>query len=190
MEQKRFERVTSVPNLLTASRIVAAPLLAFAVLAALPPYLAAALVVVAALTDFIDGRLARAGLDVSGMGAVLDPIADKIFIVTALILLLAEGVLTGINVWAVLIILWREFLISGLRDYARIQGASLPVTPLAKGKTAMQFASVIFLFAARVSWGNAETMFYAGAALLWTAAALTLYTGVDYLRRTWRQAWK
>jgi CDP-diacylglycerol--glycerol-3-phosphate 3-phosphatidyltransferase len=180
----------SPPNLLTASRIAAAPLLAWAVLTAQSRLLAAGLVLAAALTDLLDGAIARSTGRVSELGAVLDPVADKIFILTALALLLAEGLLSGVNASAVLIILWRELLISGLRDYARSQGLPASVSPLAKAKAAAQFFAAILLFASRVPGRNAQALLDAGIGLLWAAAGLALYTGADYLWRAWRQSWK
>ncbi len=180
----------SLPNLLSASRIAAAPLLASAVLTAQAPALAVAIVVTAALTDLLDGLAARATGQVSELGAVLDPIADKIFILTALWLLWGEGVVRGLSAWAVLIILWREVSISGLRDYARFEGLSASVSPVAKLKTATQFFAVVLLFAARVPSWKPDLLLGAGTYLLWVSAGLALYTGADYFLRAWRGSWK
>ncbi len=190
MDRNRSASILSLPNLLTASRIAAAPLLALAVLTAQAPILAAVLVFAAALTDLLDGLIARATGKVSEFGAVLDPIADKIFVLTALLLLLNEGVLGSTNAWAVLIIIWREISILGLRNYARFRGLAAPVSPLAKVKAAAQFATVILLFASRIPSRNSEVLSEAGIALLWGAAALTLYTGAVYVWQAWRQSWK
>lgn len=190
MDQNRSTPGASLPNILTASRIAAAPLLAFTVLVADAPRLAATLVLLAALTDFFDGALARANRQITSLGAILDPIADKIFVVTALLVLLAEGALKGLSVWAILIIVWRELLISGLRDYTRFLGFPAPVSSLAKVKTGLQFSAVILLFIARVPSLNSEIISDAGTGLLWAAAGFTLYTGADYLWQAWRRAWK
>jgi CDP-diacylglycerol--glycerol-3-phosphate 3-phosphatidyltransferase len=190
MRQCRSAKVVTLPNALSASRIVAAPLLAFAVLTGQPPGLAAGLVVAAALTDLFDGVAARALGKVSDLGASLDPVADKTFILTALWLLWGEGVIRGANAWAALIILWREIVISGLRDHARAHGTAAPVSRLAKAKTAAQFSAVILLFASRVPFRGADACFQAGAGLIWAAAGLALYTGAEYFWRAWRQSWK
>ncbi len=179
----------SLPNILTASRIGVAPLLAFAVLSEPVPWFAASLVVWAALSDFLDGVIARASGQTSGLGAILDPIADKIFILTALLLLLADGILRGVHAWAVLIVVWRELLISDLRDSARLQGFGAPVSSLAKFKTALQFSSAIVLFASRVSSRYSEVLSDGGIGLLWAAAGLTLYTGAVYIWHAWRKTW-
>ncbi len=180
----------SLPNLLSAFRIVAAPVLAWAVLTAQAPALAVAIVVAAALTDLLDGLAARALGQVSDLGAVLDPIADKIFILTALWLLSGEGVTRGLSAWAVLIILWREVFISGLRDYARFEGLSASVSAVAKLKTAAQFSTVVLLFASRAPSWNPDLLLGAGTGLLWISAGLALYTGADYILRAWRGTWK
>lgn len=190
MGGKRTEVTFSLPNLLTASRIAAAPLLAFAVLSGQPPELAAGIALTAAASDLLDGAVARVQGVASEFGAVLDPIADKVFILTALVLLIAAGTLGGAGVWAALIVLWRETLVTGLRGYARSHGQAAPVSWLAKGKTSAQYLAVIALFGARVPWPGSEVLFSVGAGLLWAAAGLALYSGADYLWRAGRQSWK
>lgn len=192
MNQDR-DRSTSLfllPNLLSAARIAAGPALAWAVLTAQAPALAVAIVVAAAVSDLLDGLAARATGQVSELGAVLDPIADKIFVLTALWLLWGESLIRGSTAWAVLIILWREVLISGLRDYARFEGLQASVSPVAKLKTATQFSAVVLLFASRVPYWKLGPLSEAGTGLLWVSAGLALYTGADYLLRAWRGSWK
>lgn len=191
MDQNRNRSsILSLPNLLSASRIVAAPVLAWAVLTARAPALAVGIVFTAALTDFFDGLVARFTGQGSDFGAVLDPIADKIFILTALWLLWGEGVIRGLSAWAVLIILWREILIAGLRAHARLEGLRASVSPVAKFKTAAQFFAVILLFASHIPSWNPGLLLDAGSGLLWASAGLALYTGGDYLFRAWRGSWK
>jgi CDP-diacylglycerol--glycerol-3-phosphate 3-phosphatidyltransferase len=190
MGGERSEDTFSLPNLLTASRIAAAPLLAFAVLAGQPPELAAGIALAAAASDLLDGAVARLQGKTSEFGAVLDPIADKVFILTALVLLIAAGTLRGAAVWAALIVLWRETLVTGLRGCARSQGQAAPVSLIAKLKTAAQFLAVVALFGARIPWPVSDVLFAAGAGLLWTAAGLALYSGADYLWRARRRSWK
>ena len=190
MHPNRSAVLFSLPNVLTASRIAAAPLLVWAVLTAQSPLLALGLVFAAALTDLLDGAAARALGKVSSLGAALDPLADKIFILTALSLLLAEGSLGVPGAWAFLIILWRETLIVGLRGYARSRCLPAPVSLLAKIKTAAQFAAALLLFASRVPLDSSAALAGAGMGLLWAAAALALYTGADYVGQAWRKTWK
>jgi CDP-diacylglycerol--glycerol-3-phosphate 3-phosphatidyltransferase len=192
MDQNR-NRSTSLfllPNLLSAARIATGPVLAWAVLTAQVPALAVAIVVAAAVSDLLDGLAARATGQVSELGAVLDPIADKFFVLTALWLLWGESLIRGSTAWAVLIILWREVLISGLRDYAHFEGLQASVSPVAKLKTATQFSAVVLLFASRVPYWKPGLLFEAGTGLLWVSAGLALYTGADYLLRAWRGSWK
>ncbi len=189
MHQSR-SRVLTLPNALSASRIAAAPLLAWAVLTGQPPGFAAGLVAAAGLTDLLDGIAARGLGEVSELGAILDQAADKTFILTALWLLWGEGVIGGATAWPALIVLWREIMVSGLRDYARQRGAGAQVSRLAKAKTGAQFFAVILLFSSRVPFSGAEACLQAGAGLIWAAAGLALYTGADYFWRAWRQTWK
>ena len=188
--KNRFSSFFLLPNLLSMFRFAAAPMLAWAVLVSQTPALAIGIVLAAALTDLLDGHCARAIGQVSELGGVLDPIADKIFILTALSLLWSEGVIRGASAWAVLIILWREVLISSLRDYARFEGHQVPVSRVAKFKTASQFCTVVLLFASRVPSLQPDLLLEAGTCLLWISAGLALYTGADYLLRAGRGSWK
>jgi CDP-diacylglycerol--glycerol-3-phosphate 3-phosphatidyltransferase len=179
----------ALPNILTASRIAAAPILVLAA-SGQSPILAAGLAIFAAMTDFLDGAAARALGGASDFGAVFDPIADKMFILTALVLLLGDGSLSGPNAWAVYIILWREILTAGFRDYARTRGFGASVSFAAKLKTATQYSAVILLFASRIEPQASDIVFMAGASLVWAAAGLALYSAADYLWRARRRAWK
>ncbi len=190
MNRKRAAGILTLPNILTASRIAAAPLLALAALTEQSPLLAAGLAAAAALTDLLDGAAARAMRRTSGLGSVLDPIADKVFILTALLLLIAAGTVRGAHLWAALILLWRETLIGGVRAYAQSIDLAASVSILSKLKTAAQFLAVIALFASRIPTAHADFLFDAGAGLLWAAACLALYTGADYVFRAWRRSWK
>jgi CDP-diacylglycerol--glycerol-3-phosphate 3-phosphatidyltransferase len=188
--ENRLASLFLLPNVLSASRIAGAPVLAWAVLSVQAPALALAIVAAAALADLLDGLAARATGQVSEFGAVLDPIADKIFILTALWLLWGEGVIRGSSAWAALIILWREILISGFRDYARFEGLTASVSVVAKLKTAAQFTATVLLFGSRLRFLEPDRLLQAGIYLLWVSAGLALYTGADYLLRAWRGSWK
>lgn len=178
-----------LPNLLSALRIVAAPLLAWAILVAQAPSLALGIAVAAALSDLLDGLIARAIGQVSELGAILDPLADKIFVLTALWLLWGDGTIHGSAAWAALLILWREILISGLRDTMQLLGPGASVSPAAKLKTATQFSALAMLFASRLPYFQPGVLHDAGIGLLWLSAGLALYTGADYLLRVWRRSW-
>lgn len=142
--------------------------------------------VAASVTDFLDGRIARARGEVTALGAALDPLADKLLIAAALILLLRNGVIHGAGVIAVLIIVLREILVSGLREAVTAKGGALPVTGLAKMKTAAQLLAAGALIAAAPTGVVGAPLELAGAALLWFAAILTFWTGADYAVRAVR----
>lgn len=144
---------------------------------------ALAVFVLASLTDFVDGRVARARGETSAFGAALDPLADKLLIAAALILLARNGVIQGFGVIAVLIIILRELTVSGLREALGARGATMPVTALAKWKTTAQLAAAGLLLAAAPLGVIGEPLRPAASGVLWIAAILTLWTGVQYVRQ-------
>ena len=178
-----------IPNILTIGRIIIVP---FFVLAFYLPGLygdltAFALFVIASFTDFLDGMLARMMGQESKLGELLDPIADKIIVATALILLVMNGTIRHYEVIAAIIILTREILISGLREFLARGRIKLPVTNLAKLKTFLQMVAIALLLTGETGNKivnfqdyNAQTI---GIVLLWFSAFLTLYTGYEYLRK-------
>jgi CDP-diacylglycerol--glycerol-3-phosphate 3-phosphatidyltransferase len=174
--------MTSLPNVLTLSRIAAVPVIvALLYMPGATVRLVALIVFIAAsLTDFVDGWLARRNHAGSRFGAMLDPIADKVLVAATLVMLVAEGTIAGIHVLAVLIILAREILISGLREFLAGREVTVPVTLLAKWKTTLQLVAGGFLIGAGLGLG-AWTLALA-LLLLWLAALVTLRTGLDYLR--------
>ena len=166
-----------LPNLLSLSRIAALPPLAL-LLATGESSWAAALFVAAAATDFFDGYLARRQGKATAFGATLDPIADKVLVNGTALLLAGLG---GLGIWgalAAVLILAREFVVSGLREAAG--GGALPVTRIAKYKSAAQMAALTLLIAAPELPAAA---YEAGVVLLWIAALLTLWTGAGYVRK-------
>jgi len=175
----------TVPNILTASRIFAIPLLVLLFLLGAPHgnWLAFSLYVYACVTNFFDGWLARKMDLQSPLGQFMDPIADKLLIGSLIVMLIGFGPITGIHVLAAGIILIRELLVSGLREFLAQTKVSVPVTLLAKWKTTIQMLALGFLIVGEAGpylW-IAETVTY-GYVLLWLAAGLTLITGYDYLR--------
>jgi cardiolipin synthase len=174
----------SLPMWLTFSRIAAIPVIAalFWVDGDEWRYVACAIYGVAAATDWLDGYLARAWAQQSKLGRMLDPIADKLLVAAVILLLVAFGRMSHITVAAALIILLREVLVSGLREFLAELRVGLPVSALAKWKTTAQMVALGFLI---VSDAKATAFIPSpliGEVLLWIAAALTLYTGYDYLR--------
>lgn len=179
----------SLPNLLTYGRCIAVPMVAgclfWADIMAGGHWLRwAALViyVIAAITDFFDGYLARAWQQQSAIGRMLDPIADKLLVSTSLLMLASDGTIRGWSLWAAVVILCREILVSGLREFLAELRVSVPVTRLAKWKTATQLIAVGFLLAGPAADVVLPGITLAGIVLLWISALLTLYTGWDYFR--------
>ncbi len=176
--------LTTLPNLLTLSRVAAIPLLvgAFYLPAPLTYWVCLGLFVFAAVTDFFDGYLARARNQVSDFGRLLDPIADKLLVAAALFMLVASGRLAGLGVVAALIILCREFIIAGLREFLAGGTVVVPVSPLAKWKTTVQMAAIAILLAGPGAPAAVPATLI-GEIGLWIAALLTVITGIDYLRQ-------
>ena len=181
----------SLPNILTLSRILAVPILVFLLwpgakhmgLQPLPVDYALAFVLycLMGITDYFDGYLARAQGTVSKLGVFLDPIADKIMVAAVILMLVFTRDVDGWHVIAALIILLREMIVSGLREFLAGLQISVPVSKLAKWKTTFQLVSLggIILAGALPDW---VLLKQAALALLWIAAALTMLTGWDYLR--------
>ncbi|MDB5383931.1 MAG: pgsA [Rhodospirillales bacterium] len=179
--------LTDLPNLLTMSRIAAIPLLMLTAAIGDPWSDMAACVVfgVAGITDYFDGKIARERKTTSDFGRMLDPIADKLLVGAALMLLAGMGRLSGIGLLPAIIILLREILVSGLREYLAGLRAGLPVTRLAKWKTGFQMGALGTLLAgdtgARVIGLGFLPVSLIGEVMLWFAAVLTLVTGWEYL---------
>ena len=141
--------------------------------------------IVAAITDFFDGYLARKWQQQSSLGRMLDPIADKVLVAVVLLVLCADDILRGGHIWAAIIILSREVLVSGLREYLGELQVSVPVTQIAKWKTTVQLVAIGFLIAGPAGdalFPSLPVVTTIGIAMLWVAAGLTLYTGYDYFR--------
>ena len=178
-----------IPNILTIGRIIIVPffVLAFYLPGFYGDLTACVLFVIASFTDFLDGMLARMMGEESKLGELLDPIADKIIVATALILLVMSGTIKHYEVIAAIIILTREILISGLREFLARGQIKLPVTNLAKLKTFLQMVAIALLLTGETGNKifnfqdyNAQTI---GIIMLWLSAFLTLYTGYEYLRK-------
>lgn len=175
-------------NALTLSRILLIVPFAAMFFISAPWAMSAALVLfaLAAATDFLDGWVARARNETSAIGAALDPLADKLLVAAALLLLVRNGVIRDFGVIAALAILLREILIGGLREAVGKNGGALPVTTLAKWKTTAQLLAVGLLIAAAPGGIAGETLAPAAGAAFWLAALLTVATGADYSRKAVR----
>jgi cardiolipin synthase len=179
----------ALPNLLTYGRIAAVP----AVVACMfysqvfqgglwLRWVALFIFVVAGLTDLLDGYFARLWAQQSPLGRMLDPIADKLLVASCLLMLAADGTILGWSLWAAMVILCREILLSGLREFLAELRVSVPVTRLAKWKTMVQLVAVGFLIAGEAGDRILPVTTHIGLALLWISAIVTLYTGWDYMR--------
>ena len=178
---------TDLPNLLTLSRIAAIPLLVVLMALRGPATDLAACVVfaVAGITDFLDGRIARDRRQTSNFGRMLDPIADKLLVGASLMMLVGTGRLSSWALYPAIVIMLREILVSGLREYLASVRVGLPVTRLAKWKTGVQMAAIGTLIAgdatAALIWMPWLPASLIGEVSLWVAALLTLLTGWDYV---------
>jgi cardiolipin synthase len=177
--------LTNLANLLTLSRIAAIPLVigAFYIDEPLGNWLGFAIYTLACLTDFFDGYIARAWSQQSALGRFLDPVADKLLVAALLLMLVATGRIPGVAVLPAVVILCREILVSGLREFLATAQVRVPVSKLAQWKTTVQMLALGFLLvgSAGPQFGPLSTT-DVGVWGLWIAAILTLVTGYDYLR--------
>ena len=174
----------NLPNILTISRIAVIPLIFMSIYFTSYAWamLAGILFVAASITDYLDGYLARAWNETSAFGRLLDPIADKLLVATALVVILAKPDMYSLNITIIpaFVILCREILVSGLREFLREVNVGLPVTKLAKWKTAFQMTALAMMLFKDwwIGWS------YTGEFLLWVAAILTFITGYQYYQRS------
>jgi cardiolipin synthase len=189
----RSRRIWNLPNILTYGRVLAVPAvtaLLFWHTESWMRWLALAIFAAAAVTDYFDGYLARAWQQQSTLGRMLDPIADKLLVAATLLMLVHAETIQSWSIWAAIVILCREILVSGLREFLAELRVSVPVTALAKWKTAVQLVAVGFLLAGPAGdivmsgWLSRPTVIITeiGIGLLWLSALVTLYTGYDYFR--------
>ncbi len=174
---------SNLPNLLTVSRIFTIPLIVgtFYVEGSTARWVACVLFVAAAITDFFDGYFARRRNSVSNLGRFLDPIADKLLVAASLLMLTAFDRVPHISVLPAVVIMLREIMVSGLREFLAELRVGMPVSRLAKWKTGIQMTAIPMLLVGDASptWIPAQGL---GEICLWGAALLTLITGWDYLQ--------
>ena len=178
-----------IPNILTIGRIILVPIFigTYYLPGAMGDWIPFFIFVLASFTDFLDGLLARLYKEESKLGELLDPVADKIIITSALILLVMDNTIEDYAVIAAIIIMIREILISGLREFLAKVQVTVPVTTLAKYKTFIQMFAIAALLMGEsgnkiINFGDYNLQSF-GIALLWLAAFLTIYTGYDYVRK-------
>ena len=182
-------RAFALPNLLTYARIAAVPVVVgcmyFQSVLGYGVWLrwvALAIFIAAGITDVLDGYVARSWGQQSSFGRMLDPIADKLLVSSCLLMLAVDETIKGLALWAAIIILCREILVSGLREYLAELRVTVQVTWLAKWKTFLQLLAVGFCIAGEAGDKVIPITTEIGIALLWLSALLTLYTGWDYFR--------
>ena len=183
-KKTRSGEFSSLPNLLTYLRILLVPVMVsmFFIEGLWSHVAALAIFTIASITDVLDGHIARQQKLSSSFGRMLDPIADKLLVSAALFLLVAWDIITGWSLFAAVIILSREILVSGLREHLAELKVSVPVSWLAKWKTVMQIIALFFLLSAPIGDQLGLPIKDLGLALLWLSAVLTIYTGYDYLK--------
>ncbi len=173
----------TLPNLLTLSRILVIPILCAAFWLPRPwnDGIALGMFMAAGITDWADGHLARRLGQMSELGRFLDPVADKLLVAAAILMLVAFGRIEGFSVLAAVVIMCREIMVAGLREFLAEIRVKVPVSRLAKWKTTVQMVALAFLLASDLppAWTKAPEI---GIGLLWLAALLTLYTGYDYMQ--------
>ncbi len=179
----------ALPNILTYGRIVAVPVVVGCMFwqnilhgGLWLRWVALAVFIAAGISDFLDGYFARMWGQQSSLGRMLDPIADKLLVASCLLMLAAESTIHGWALFAAVVILCREILVSGLREYLAELRVSVPVTRHAKCKTTLQLIAVGFLICGEAGDAILPVVTHVGIALLWLSALLTLYTGWDYLQ--------
>jgi cardiolipin synthase (CMP-forming) len=177
-------RPLSLPNLLTYGRIAAIPaiVILFHVWGDFGRWLCLFVFIVASLTDWLDGYLARAWQQQSALGRMLDPIADKLLVAVTLLLLVSDFTIGGWSLVAAIIILSREILVSGLREFLAEVQVRVPVSQVAKWKTVLQMVALGFLICGPAGDRFFPYISYIGLLLLWVSALITVYTGYDYFR--------
>jgi cardiolipin synthase len=186
-----ISRNWALPNILTYARVAAVPLVAGLLFWPDEPWArwtALAIFIAAGISDFFDGYLARAWSQQSSLGRMLDPIADKLLVSAVILVLAANRTISGLTLWAAIVILCREILVSGLREYLAELRVPLPVTALAKWKTTVQFIALAFLIAGPAGESVLPGSITTGIVLLWIAGIVTLYTGWDYMKASYDHA--
>ena len=181
-----------MPNLLTIIRIIFASLIALILIfsdSKMAYFISFILFALAGITDYFDGWLARKRNQISDLGRMLDPIADKILVISTFIILMSNNVIDGFNVIAALIIIYREIFISGLREFLGNKSFVVKVTKLAKWKTAIQFITILAFLGSQVI--NDFYMYtviinifieFICTLLIWVTSLISLFTGINYLR--------
>jgi CDP-diacylglycerol--glycerol-3-phosphate 3-phosphatidyltransferase len=179
----------NLPNALTLTRIFLVPLLVVVLLTKFEgrqifgvskEFVGAAIFGLASLTDWLDGYLARRRKQVTSLGQVIDPLADKLLISAALISLVQLDLATA---WIVALIIGREFAITALRSLAYARGLIIPASPLGKVKMVAEVVAILALILSRAENGETNALYFVGQAALWIVVVTALVSAADYFRR-------
>ena len=171
----------NLPNILTLSRIIVIPIIVLLFFIDGNRWLILIIFSIAGITDFFDGYIARSQKKISKVGIFLDPVADKLLVATVILILVADNRITGSAILPALIILFREILVSGLREFLAQVRKKLPVSKIAKWKTAIQMIALGFLIIGDEGPEFIETVLI-GEIGIWLAAVFTIFTGYNYLK--------
>ena len=171
----------NLPNILTLSRIIVIPIIVLLFFIDGNRWLILIIFSIAGITDFFDGYIARSQKKISKVGIFLDPVADKLLVATVILMLVADDRITGSAILPALIILFREILVSGLREFLAQVRKKLPVSKIAKWKTAIQMIALGFLIIGDDGPEFIETVLI-GEIGIWLAAVFTIFTGYNYLK--------
>ena len=184
-----------MPNLLTILRIIFASLIALILIffdSKMAYFTSLILFSLAGVTDYFDGWIARKKGQISDLGRMLDPIADKILVISTFIILMSNNVIEGFNAIAAFIIIYREIFISGLREFLGNKSLVVKVTMLAKWKTAIQFITILVFLGSQVinnfyMYNDIINIFieFTCTLLIWITSLISLYTGINYLRTSY-----
>ena len=174
---------SNLSNLLTISRIIVIPIIVLLIYMQGPisGWIAFILFCIAGITDYFDGHFARIRKEISRLGIFLDPIADKLLVASVILILTSKGIISDFEIIPALIILVREIVVSGLREFLAGIKVSVPVSKIAKFKTALQLIALGILILSEGGFIVLPILMF-GKIALWIAAILTLYTGYDYLK--------
>ena len=184
-----------MPNLLTVLRIIFASSIALILIffdSKMAYFISFILFSLAGVTDYFDGWIARKKGQISDLGRMLDPIADKILVISTFIILMSNNVIEGFNAIAAFIIIYREIFISGLREFLGNKSLVVKVTKLAKWKTAIQFITILAFLGSQVinnfyMYTDIINIFieFTCTLLIWITSLISLYTGINYLRTSY-----
>ncbi len=171
----------NLPNLLTLSRIGMIPVIVLLSFLTFPlkHVTIGSLYLIACFTDFLDGHLARKSSITSNFGRIMDPVSDKLLVISVVVILLANDTLQGLHIIAAMLIILREVFVSGLREFLSEVKIIMPPSQLAKWKTAAQMIALAMLI---LSPNLPHIYKNISLALLWIAVLITLKTGYNYLR--------